>query len=65
MSNSNSNSGGIGVLGILGIVFVVLKFVGTITWSWWWVLAPFWGGIALWLVIVAIVLVLGAGSSGW
>ena len=26
----------------LGIVFIVLKLVGVIDWSWFWVLAPFW-----------------------
>ncbi len=34
--------GGVGVFGILGIVFIVLKLVGVVSWSWWWVLAPFW-----------------------
>ena len=31
---------GIGILDVLTVVFVVLKLVGVITWSWWWVLAP-------------------------
>ncbi len=33
--------------GVLGIVFIVLKLCGVIDWSWWWVLAPFWIGLAL------------------
>ena len=37
-----SSSGGIGLTGILLIVFIVLKLVGVISWSWWWVLSPFW-----------------------
>lgn len=51
--NSSSNSG-IGVFGLLGVVFVTLKLLGiteVATWSWLWVLAPFWIGIA---VVVAI-----------
>ncbi len=41
MSNSSSSSsGGIGFSGLLTIVFIVLKLVGKIDWSWWWVLAP-------------------------
>lgn len=55
--SSNSSSGGIGVLGLLGVAFVVLKLTGYITWSWWWVTAPFWGGIALALLIMAVVAV--------
>jgi len=35
-------SGGIGCTSVLGIVFVVLKLIGQIDWSWWLVLMPFW-----------------------
>ena len=37
----------IGIVGLIGVVFVVLKLVGTITWSWWLVLLPFYGGLLL------------------
>jgi len=40
--------------GLLTIVFITLKLTGYIAWSWWWVLAPLWGGVALVLVIFAI-----------
>jgi len=33
----------LGLFSILGIVFITLKLCGQIAWSWWWVLAPFWG----------------------
>ena len=56
MSTATSSSSGIGVLGLLGVVFVTLKLTGVIGWSWWWVTAPFWGGLAL----VMVVLVIGA-----
>lgn len=29
-------------LDALSIAFIVLKLVGVITWSWWWVLSPIW-----------------------
>ena len=58
MSAKNNQTGNIGVLGLLGVVFVTLKLIGVISWSWWWVTAPFWGGFALVLAIVAIVYVL-------
>lgn len=45
---------GLGVCDVLGIVFIVLKLVGVITWSWWWVLAPFW--IPLAIVVVCLVI---------
>ena len=50
MANESSNSGGIGFLGMLTILFIALKLTGYITWSWWWVLAPAWIGIATVLV---------------
>lgn len=51
---SGNSSGGIGVAGLLGVAFVVLKLMGYIDWSWWWVLAPFWIPVALALIILAI-----------
>ncbi len=47
MADSNSSSGGIGIIGLLGVLFVGLKLGGVISWSWWWVTLPFWGGLAL------------------
>lgn len=52
-AESESSSGGIGVLGLLGVVFVTLKLLGKINWSWWYVTMPFWGVLA----IIGIVLV--------
>ena len=40
--SSSSSSTGIGFTGLLTIVFIVLKLIGKITWSWFWVLAPVW-----------------------
>lgn len=55
MSNgtSSSSSGGIGFFGLLTIVFITLKLVGYIDWSWWWVLSPVW--ISFLLVLALIV----------
>ena len=52
MDNKKS---GMGLLEILLIVFVILKLVGTIDWSWWWVLSPLLIPIGL-LIVVLIVL---------
>lgn len=50
--NDNSSSGGIGFLGVLALIFITLKLMGFIDWSWWWVLAPLWGGFAFVLLVV-------------
>jgi len=64
MSNStSSSSGGIGVLGLLGVVFVTLKLTGFIDWSWWWVTAPFWGGVALALVMIFVIAMIAGIAS--
>lgn len=55
MADSPQTSGGVGVVGLLGVVFVTLKLLGVIDWSWWWVTAPFWGGALVWLIVMAMV----------
>jgi hypothetical protein len=54
MSESSNRSGGIGFSGLLTIVFIVLKLLGKIDWSWGWVLSPLW--ITALIVIVIVVL---------
>jgi hypothetical protein len=64
-NNSSSSSSGVGVFGLLGVVFVTLKLTGYIDWSWWWVTAPFWGGLAIVLIIgLAIILFAAAIEVG-
>lgn len=58
MSDTNTASGGIGILGVLQVIFITLKLCKAITWSWWLVLIPLWielGIVAVILVILAIV----------
>lgn len=57
LQSSNNSSSGIGVFGLLGVAFVVLKLTGVIDWSWWWVTLPFWGGLAIALLIISVVIV--------
>jgi hypothetical protein len=59
-----SYSGGIGFTGLLTIVFIVLKLLGKIDWSWWWVLSPIWISILLVIVIlVPLLIILGILKS--
>lgn len=46
---------GIGVCGFLTIIFVIAKLAGVISWSWWLVLLPFYGGLALLLAFMLVV----------
>jgi hypothetical protein len=45
--------------GALTLIFIVLKLVDVIAWSWWWVTAPLWGPVVLVILVVVIVLLVG------
>jgi hypothetical protein len=45
---------GIGLAGLVFVVFLVLKLIGQIDWSWWWVTAPLWGELAIAAVVLLI-----------
>ena len=61
--DSQSSSGGFGLLTVLFIVFLVLKLTGHIAWSWWWVTCPLWAGWGLILIVFLVVLVFRALDS--
>ena len=58
MTDNNTRSGGIGFIGLLTIVFIVLKLLGKITWTWFWVLSPIIFPAILAVVIIVIVLII-------
>lgn len=53
MTSRNSNAV-FPVLPLLGLIFVTLKLIDKIDWSWWWVTLPFWA-------VPAVLLVIGIG----
>ena len=61
--DTDKTSAGFPILGILGLIFITLKLTGVIAWSWWWVLAPFWGAFLLGVILLVIVLLLYAKSA--
>ena len=54
--SKTSEVGGVTLLGLLTIVFIVLKLIGVISWSWWWVLAPLWIPFAGAIVTILLIL---------
>ena len=56
MDNSKASGGGIGFCGLLTIVFIVLKLLGVIQWSWVWVLSPIW--IPLIIIIILLIIII-------
>ena len=55
---NHTTGGGIGFVGLLTIVFITLKLLGVITWSWVWVLAPLWISLAIGIIAIPVILVI-------
>ena len=67
---NNASSSGLGLSAVLTIIFVVLKLVGVIAWSWWWVLSPILIDIGLSIIVLVIYAIYVACESkprndGW
>jgi len=54
--NTTATSGGVSLGTVLFLIFLVLKLCNVIDWSWWWVTAPLWGTVALYLLVLGIAL---------
>ena len=52
--DKNSGSTGLGLTSVLTIIFVVLKLVGVIDWSWWWVFSPTLIDLGLTIIVLII-----------
>ena len=55
-----ASGGGISFCGLLAIVFITLKLLGKIAWSWWWVLSPIWIPLVIIFGTFLVVLIAGA-----
>lgn len=49
---------GLSLSTVLTLIFIVLKLIGVIDWSWVWVLAPFWIGAIISLVFGLVALLM-------
>ena len=47
----DDNRGNMKICDVLTIIFIVLKLVGVINWSWIWVLAPSWIPFLLYILL--------------
>ena len=59
----NNNTGGIGFCSLLALVFITLKMLGVIPWSWGWVLSPIWIPMILVVVLMVILIILKGGDE--
>lgn len=57
-NKETSSSGGIGFGGLLTIVFITLKLLNKIDWSWWWVISPIWISVLVVLIVLSIIFII-------
>lgn len=62
-TQSQSQTSGIGFTGVLAILFIALKLLGKIAWSWWWVLSPIWISFAILIVVLLLILLVALVRS--
>ena len=55
MNENKSSSRGLGITGVLQVVFITLKVLNLIDWSWWMVFVPTFIDIGLIILIVLFV----------
>ena len=52
--NKQISNSGLTFLDVLTVVFIVLKLLGKITWSWFWVLSPVWISLIIYVIIIIV-----------
>lgn len=62
--DNKAKQGGLGIISVLTIVFIVLKLLGVIQWSWIWVLSPIWISAVIAAVVFSVILIGGRIKKG-
>ena len=62
--DNKAKQGGLGIVSVLTIVFIVLKLLGVIRWSWIWVLSPIWISAVIVVVVFSVILIGGRIQKG-
>ena len=59
MSSNSNSGGGISLCGVIFIILLILKLIGVISISWWWVFSPLIIGFAIGILMVILIIILG------
>ena len=62
--NNKTKQGGLGIVSVLTIIFIVLKLLGVIKWSWIWVLSPLWISAVIVVAVFSVILIGGRIKKG-
>ena len=62
--DNKAKQGGLGIVSVLTIIFIVLKLLGVVQWSWIWVLSPIWISAVLVVAVFSVILIGGRIKKG-
>lgn len=62
--NNKTKQGGLGIVSVLTIIFIVLRLLGVIKWSWIWVLSPIWISAVIVVAVFSVILIGGRIKKG-
>ena len=62
--DNKAKQGGLGIFSVLTIIFIVLKLLGVIRWSWIWVLSPIWISAVIVVAVFSVILTGGRIKKG-
>ena len=62
--DNKAKQGELGIVSVLTIVFIVLKLLGVIQWSWIWVLSPIWISAVIVVAVFSVILIGGRIKKG-
>lgn len=62
--DNKAKQGGLGIVSVLTIVFIVLKLLGVIKWSWIRVLSPIWISAVIVVAVFSVILIGGRIKKG-
>ena len=62
--DNKAKQGGLGIVSVLTIVFIVLKLLGVIRWSWIRVLSPIWISAVIVVAVFSVILIGGRIKKG-
>ena len=62
--DNKAKQGGLGIVSVLTIIFIVLKLLGVIQWSWIWVLSPIWIFAVIAVAVFSVILIGGRIKKG-
>ena len=62
--NNKTKQGVLGIVSVLTIIFIALKLLGVIKWSWIWVLSPIWISTVTAVAVFSVILIGGRIKKG-